>query len=321
MSAKNRAILPEGWKKQVKQPRVSVIILNWNGLDNTLECLDSVKRIAYPNFETIVFDNGSDNHDEKAIIQARFSGFAHVMGGEKNVGYSGFNVAIDYTLKNSSPDYILLLDNDTVVDRNCLDELVKVMTTDSQIGAVAAVIYCYDEPDEIQQSLSSRVNFWIGDVIGMDWVTKLLKIRPTLKDNLPKEMKQTGFWCILIKRECFEKVGLIDRSYFFTWEGIDYCEKLRREGYKIVYAPKAKVWHKWRTAFGVDGRTEYYHPRNRFKFMRRYGTRLQNISFFLFFFGIHFWLAIVYYLVWHRRPDVSRSFIRGALDGVLGRYK
>ena len=111
VSTKNRAILPQGLKKQVNQPKVSIIILNWNGLDNTLECLDSVKRIAYPNFETVVFDNGSDNLDEKAIIQDRFGDFAHVMGGEKNVGTSGFNVAIDYTLKNSSPDYILLLDN------------------------------------------------------------------------------------------------------------------------------------------------------------------------------------------------------------------
>jgi len=321
VSTNNRAILSEGLKKQVNQPKVSIIILNWNGLDDTLECLESVKRIAYPNFETIVFDNGSDNPDEKTIIQDHFGDFAHVIGGEKNVGYSGFNVAIDYTLKNSSPDYILLLDNDAVIDRNCLDELVKVMTTDSQIGAVTAVIYCYYEPDEIQQSLSCRVNFWIGDVIGMDWVTRLFKIRPTIKDNLPREVKQTGFWCILFKRECFEKVGLIDRSYFFTWEGIDYCERLRRKGYRIVYAPKATTWHKWRTANKIDGRTEYYHPRNRFKFMKRYGTRLQNISFFLSFFGIHFWLAVIYYSIWHRRPDVARNFIRGAMDGLLGRYE
>ncbi len=305
----------------MNQPKVSIIILNWNGLKDTLECLDSLKRISYPNFETIVFDNGSDNADEKVAILDRFGSLVHVMGSDRNLGYSGVNVAIGYALKKSSPDYFLLLDNDTVVDKNFLDELVQVMTTDSQIGAVTAVVYSYDKPDQIQQSLSARVNFWIGDVIGMDWVTRFFKIRPTIKDNLPREVKQTGFWCILFKRECIEKVGLIDRTYFFTWDGPDYCERLRRAGYKIVYAPKAKIWHKWRTANKIDGRTEYYHPRNRFKFMKQYATRLQNLSFLLFFFGIHFWLAVIYYLVWCRRPDVSRSFVRGAMDGLLGRYE
>jgi len=305
----------------VNQPKISVLILNWNGLEDTLECLHSLKRVSYPNFDTVVFDNGSDNAGEKTAILNQFGNFAHVIGGDKNVGTSGFNVAINYALANSSPDYILLLDNDAVIEPNCLDELVKVMTTDSQIGAVTALIYSYDEPDQIQQSLSGRVNFWIGDVIGMDWVTRLFKIRPTLKDDLPGEVKQTGFWCMLFKRECFEKVGFIDRKYFFTWESVDYCERLRRKGYKIVYAPKARIWHKWRTANKIDGRTEYYHPRNRFKFMKQYATRWQYISFFLFFFGLHFWLATIYYLVWCRRPDVSRSFIRGARDGVLGRYE
>jgi len=318
---KNRAILPKGLKKQVNRPAVSIIILNWNGLEDTLECLESLKKIAYPNYEVVVVDNGSEGNDAQ-VLEEKFGNYTHLIKNDRNFGFAvGANIGMRYVLNNSNPDYLLLLDNDAIIDRNCLDELVQVMTTDSQIGAVTAVIYCYDEPDEIQQSLSGRVNFWIGDVIGMDWVTRFFKIRPTLKDNLPREVKQTGFWCILFKRECFEKIGLIDRSYFFTWEGADYCERLRRKGYKIVYAPKAKIWHKWRTAYGIDGRTEYYNPRNRFKFMRQYGTRLQNISFFLFFFGIHFWLAVIYYLVWRRRPDASRSFVRGALDGVLGRYE
>jgi len=305
----------------MNQPRVSIIILNWNGLNDTLECLDSLKRISYPNFDTIVFDNASDNAYEKVAILDRFGDFVHVMSSDRNVGSTGYNVAIRYALKKYSPDYFLLLNNDAVVDKNFLDELVQVITRDSKVGAVTAVIYSYDEPDQIQQSPSGRVNFWIGDVIGQDWVTRLFKIRPTIKDNLPREVKQTGFWCILLKRECIENVGLIDRKYFFTWEGVDYCERLRRAGYKIVYAPKAKIWHKWRTANKIDGRTEYYIPRNRFKFMRQYGTRLQNLSFLLFFFGVHFWLAVTYYLVWCRRPDASRSFVRGAMDGLLGRYE
>ncbi len=301
----------------MNQPKVCIMTLNWNGLENTTECLESLKKINYPNYEVIVVDNGSEGNDAQ-VLEEKFGDYIHLIKNDKNYGGSGgHNIGMKYALNNSNPDYLLLLDNDTVVDRNFLDELVQVSTTDSKIGAVTAVIYSYDEPDQIQQSLSGRVNFWIGDVIGMDWVTRFFKIRPTIKDNLPREVKQAGFWCMLFKRECIENVGLIDEKYFLTWEGADYFERLRRAGYKIVYAPEAKVWHKWQTANKIDGFIEYYNPRNRFRFMKQHATRWQYRSFLIYFFGVHFWLATAYYLIWHRRPRVLLSFYKGVRDGLF----
>ncbi|MCJ7655366.1 MAG: glycosyltransferase family 2 protein [Dehalococcoidia bacterium] len=300
----------------MNQPKVSTITLNYNGLEDTTECLESLKKINYPNYEVIVVDNGSDGNDAQ-LLEEKFGDYIHLIKNDKNYGFAGaVNIAIKYALDNSSPDYLLLLDNDTVVDKNFLDELVQVITRDSKVGAVTAVIYSYNKPDQIQQSLSGRINFWIGDLIGMDWFSDFFLV-PTNKDNLPREVKQPGFWCALFKRECIENVGLMDRTYFFTWETADYCMRLGRAGYKIVYAPKAKIWHKWRTSGKIDGRSQYYLLKNRFKFMRKYATRMQNIAFLTFFFAVHFWLATAYYLIWLRRPRMLLSFYKGVRDGLF----
>ena len=132
-----------------------------------------------------------------------------------------------------------------------------------------------------------------------------------------EKLNRLDFGGALFRRECIETIGLLDETYFFAWEGADYCERIGIAGYKIVYAPKAKIWHKWRTSQKMDGWIQYYHPRNRFKFMRQYATRMQSISFYAFFFAVHLWLATAYYLIWHRRPRVLLNFYKGVIDGVF----
>lgn len=300
----------------MKQPKVAIMTLNWNGLEDTIECLESLKKITYPNYEVVVIDNGSKGNDAQ-VLDDRFGDYIHLIRNDRNyAGCGGYNIGRRYVWGNSDAEYLLMLDNDTIVDTEFLNEMVQVITRDNKVGVVTAVIYSYNEPNRIQQSLSGRINFWIGDFIGMDWFSGFF-IVPKLKDDLPREVKQIGFWCALFKRECIENVGLLDETYFLAWESADYCERIARAGYKIMYAPKAKIWHKWRGAKKVDGWIQYYQPRNRFKFMRQYGTRMQNISFYAFFFAVHFWLATAYYLIWHRRPRVLLRFYKGVRDGLL----
>ena len=301
---------------KIKQPKVAVMTLNWNGLKDTIECLESLKKIAYTNYEVVVIDNGSKGN-EAQVLEEKFGDSMHLIKNDRNYGGSGgYNIGMRYVLGNSDAEYLLMLDNDTVVAPEFLDELVQVITGDKKIGVVTAVIYSYDKPYQIQQSLSGRINYWIGDLIGMDWFTALF-VKPKIKDNSPREVKQIGFWCALFRRECIENIGLLDETYFFAWEGADYCERLGKAGYKIVYTPKARIWHKWRTSKKMDGWIQYYHPRNRFKFMRQYATRMQNVSFYIFFFAIHLWLATAYYLILHHRPRVLLNFYKGVRDGAF----
>ena len=95
--------------------KVSVIILNWNGLDDTIECLESLRRITYPSYEAVVVDNASSG-DDAQVLRQKYAQYAHIIENDKNYGFAeGNNVAIRYALKHSNPNYFLLLNSDTVV--------------------------------------------------------------------------------------------------------------------------------------------------------------------------------------------------------------
>ena len=121
-------------------PKVAIVILNWNGLADTLECLDSLQKIVYPNYVVVVIDNGSNGNDAE-IIKKKFGDFVFVIEEEKNLGFAGgCNEGIRWAL-HSGAKYVLLLNNDTVVDPNFLIELVNVAQNDPQIGIVGPKVY------------------------------------------------------------------------------------------------------------------------------------------------------------------------------------
>jgi GT2 family glycosyltransferase len=303
----------------MNQPKVSIITLNWNGLENTTECLESLKKINYPNYKVIVVDNGSEGNDAQ-VLEERFGDYIHLIKKDKNYGFAGgANIGMRYALNNSNPDYLLLLDNDTVVDPEFLTEMVKVAEAAPAIGIAQAKIYYYDEPDRLQ-FIGGRINLWIGDIIGKTTGIDRILGRKEIdrgQHDLIKEAEFTTFWCALLKRKVVESIGLFDERYFLGCEDFDYCLRAKEADYKTVYIPKAKVWHKWRTAHEIDGFFEYYGPRNRFQLMKQHATRWQYCSFLIYFFGVHFWLATAYYLMWLRRPRALVSFYKGVRDGLF----
>ena len=131
-------------------PKVSIIILNWNSLDDTVHCLESLEKITYPNYDIIVVDNGSKGNDAE-ILREKFKGYIHIIENDKNYGFpEGCNIGMRYALKNSAPDYILLLNNDTTVAPDFLAEMVKIAESDPLIGIAGPKIYFYHEPYKIQ---------------------------------------------------------------------------------------------------------------------------------------------------------------------------
>ena len=107
-------------------PKVSIIVLNWNGLDDTIECLESLRDVTYPNYRVIVVDNGSAGDDVR-ILRERFEECAHIIANDRNYGFAeGNNIGMRYALDSFDPTYLLLLNNDTVVAPDFLDKLFKV---------------------------------------------------------------------------------------------------------------------------------------------------------------------------------------------------
>lgn len=302
-------------------PRVYIIILNWNGLKDTVECLESLRKITYSNYEVIVVDNGSKGNDAQALDE-KFGDYVRLIRNDRNYGYAGGNnIAIRYVVDDSAPDYFLILNNDTIVAPDFLDQMIKVAESDASIGILGPKVYYYNFPNRLQ-STGARINMRTGQ-------TSLIGVKQI--DNgqydTQQEVDYVSGCCLLVRKELIQKVGLFDESYFCYWDETDYCARVREAGYKIVYIPESKIWHKaplklkvWdKTQMGgkASGLPYYYVARNNFKFMRRHATKGQYRSFLLYFFGYYFWFMAGVCLLYHR--DVRRfiGFYRGIRDGLF----
>lgn len=288
------------------QPRVSVIMVNWNGLEDTAECLESLQKIDYPNCEVIVVDNNSDGNDVD-VLESKFGNYIHLIRSEKNCGGSGgYNIGVRYVLENSDADYLLILDNDVVVDKRLLSELVGVAMVDSSVGIASAMVCYYGEPERFTFGWE-KSNLWELDTaltFGLIAETIGRKVfrRKVVSNGSVKEVQHVGFWCVLLNRKCVEAVGLFTDEYR-GFETIDYSIRVREAGYRIVQVPRAKVWHKFRSAKRIDGAFQFHSIGGYFRFMKKYATLWQYRFFLLQFFVVHFWMATVYYLIWHHPPS------------------
>lgn len=224
------------------KPLVYIIVLTWNGKKDTLECLHSLKKVTYDNFRILVVDNASSD-GTKVETEKLFPDTEYILN-QTNLRFAGGNnVGIDYALDKGA-DYILLLNNDTTVAENFLDELVDTLTRSSNIGVVGPKMYYHSGPNHIWYA-GGKIEWWKG------WISHI-GVREI--DNGQYDQKQeTDFvsgCCILVKREVIEKIGKLDTAYYIYGEDVDWCIRASRAGFKIIYQPDAKIWHKLSVSTG-----------------------------------------------------------------------
>ncbi len=337
--------------------RVSIVILNWNGWRDTIECLESLNKITYPNYDVILLDNGSTDCslDEiraylagKKFVASKFFEYsagnkpikaleyttdeAELGGGregeiadlqsnkrlilirnEKNYGFSeGNNIGIRYALKALDPEYILLLNNDTVVKSDFLDELIKAADRDNSIGFVGPMIYYYDYNGRTDTISSVGMNL----IMDRGWFYRVGYNE--VDHGQYMNMKTVDYLegaCLLVRRSVLDKVGLLDSRYFAYWEETDLCMRGRDAGYKCICVPTAKIWHKVSSS-STSGIRLYYMTRNRFWFFRDHATRQELYSFLTYFFSRQFWIITRDYAY---KRDMRSIFIffKGVLHGML----
>jgi hypothetical protein len=346
---------------RVEWPKVFIIILNWNGWKDTIECLQSLYHISYPNYNVVIVDNDSQD-DSLARIRAYARGEAVIKSvspphncrteplqvtictrreaedlpvttlsktlpgegsnkasngslliiqNEQNFGYpEGNNIGMRYALK-ASADYVLLLNNDTVVDKYFLTELVRAADKDASIGVIGPKIYWYDEPNVIQ-STGVRIDFWTGRTIALNKGKRDDEIKHFTADKLLPADYIPGA-CFLIKRKVIEEVGKLDPSYFLLGEDLDWCVRIGRAGHRIVCDLNSKIWHKKTASTAkVKRSAEYYAHRNWVINERKYAQVPQFVSFLLLY--PSYWIAV---LLKARQFGSIRYFVRGFIDGLL----
>ncbi len=244
-------------------PLVHIIILNWNGRDDTLECLKSVEKIDYPNFKIILADNGSSDGSVETI-RREFPDITVIENGA-NLGFAeGNNRGIVPALE-SGTDFILLLNNDTVVDRGILSALVQAAERMPKGGVYGPKIYHFNDPNKI----------WYA---GGYWDAQTLSFGEHgagQDDQGQFDVLTETDWVIgcamFVRAEVFRSVGLLEPKFFLNNEEIDFSSRVRKAGLACVYVPDARLWHKISVSFGGEHSPmkEYFSARNRLLWARR----------------------------------------------------
>lgn len=285
-------------------PLVSIVILNWDGKEDTIELLNSLRKTTYENYEVIVVDQGSRDGSVNAI-RNEFRD-VKIIQNEENVGFAaGNNIGI----KNCRGDYFFLMNNDMVVHKDWLSELVKVAESHKEFGIVGSMILFYDKPDTIDRLGSIESNRIIGFVIPY---ARSLKDRGQFTESL-----ETHFLNGLIRRGVVEKIGLYDEKMFAGgFEEVDFCSRARKAGYKTIVVPTSKLWHKGSRTIK---RGSYFLIFNSYKNKLRYILKNYGVleKILALSFNLTYYCLKVFNFLYQMRPDLSKAMI----DAVLWNIK
>jgi GT2 family glycosyltransferase len=246
---------------------VTTVILNWNGIDDTRECLASLGQITYPNNRILLVDNGSDS-DEAAALERDFARVATVIRNERNLGFAGgANAGIRRALEDAA-DFVLLLNNDVIVDPGFLGALIDFAEARSDLAAACPKAYFYDRR-EVIYSTGGSVNIWTGVArqIGRGEPDSQRVERPQVRDY-------ADGLCMLIPADALEAVGLFDEDYFAYWEETDWCIRALDKGLRCYYVPGARIWHKAVRSLEASDAFNFRYRRNSLMFVRKRGGLL-----------------------------------------------
>jgi GT2 family glycosyltransferase len=225
---------------RVSQPSVCVVIVHHKGVEILSECLASVFKTTYRNMHVVLVDNGSKD-GSVAIVQKLYGNRLFLVKSEANLGFVGGN---NLALRQVEGDYVVLLNDDTVVHPEWLQHLVEVAEADHSIGALQPKLLSLSDPQYFEYN---------GCAGGMLDVYGVPLCRGRVFDTIEKDEGQYDdvaeiAWAsgaaILIRQNVLKDVGLLDDMFYAHMEEIDFCWRVRLKGYKIMAVPKAVVYHR-----------------------------------------------------------------------------
>jgi GT2 family glycosyltransferase len=322
------------------EPKVSIILINWNGWEDTVECLESLYQINYSNYNVILVDNDSEDDSLQRIkdylkgdmpMRSEFYEYRTsnkpiklvakgddpgngdesliLIRNSENLGFAGGNnVAIEYAMDELKPDYVLLLNNDTVVDKNFLKELVKTGETNPKIGFVGAKTLFYDKETTIQEAGGGMIDYDHAEVEGIGFN----EVDDGSLDSYI-EPDYIGGVCVLVKSRVIEQIGGLDENYFMYWEDVDWCTTGQEHGYRSAYQYQSVIWHKYGSS-SENNFKMYYLNRNRLYFMRKHTFGMKYLKFLLYFVP-YILFETTYQVIRRRDSKMARAYFYSLMDG------
>ena len=258
---------------------VAIVVLNHNGKELLLQCLQCIEAVDYRPLSTIVIDNGStDGSAEEA--RRRYPGI-HLVPVGYNAGVSGGrNVGIRYVEEHLHAKYILFLDNDTQIEPDAVREFVAAADQDARIGLVAPKAFRKRGDSRLLSAGGMGFNPYTGGLRDVASGT----IDRGQFDQSGDVQAGPGF-AFLVRRAVYRKIGLFDETFNpYGWEDVDFSLRAGKAGFRIVYAPKAVVYHAGgRVGRGIIRQYERNKARNMLYFVRRHTTIPQWVCFLCVF--------------------------------------
>ena len=317
-------------------PGVSIIVLNWNGGSETIDCLKSLRAVRYPNLHVIVVDNGSSDGSEERL-RRDFAEWTILQAGS-NLGYAGGNnLGIRYCLDRYDDEFVLVLNNDIVVDPDFVTALVETAIERPDAGIFGPKILYQTQPEVIWFAGGS----WHAN--GATFLHIGQGSRDAQRFDEPAEVDYITGCAFFVRRSLLESIGLLEDRFFLTFEDCDFCVRAGRVGSKCIYVPAARIWHAVSISFGGRGAPlgHYFWGRNRLLFgerhlplwrlMRLYAIALIEVALPPFMWDVNWDAPLAKRVVWilhneryaafqHYRDPRYRARVRGLRDYLLRRF-
>jgi len=295
----------------ISEPLVGVIIINWNGRHDTVECLESFARVDYSNYIIILVDNASTDGLAE-VVEDMLSNIV-LLKNKENLGFcGGNNVGIRYALSRGC-SYILLLNNDTIVEPSFLSKLVDIGEKHPEIGMLSPFIYWHTPFDKIW-FYGAKIR-WEDGCADHKEAPEQIQIQ-----DLPEYIDDSAYLsgcALLAKASVIRKIGVLDTRFFAYYEDVDWCVRCQKAGWKLAIVPSAKIWHK--VASSVDLKhAMFFCYRNTILFLWKYSYLLP------FFLRVkrHIYKALAEFS-WDRDTYFSTpklTNLDGVWSGLTGNY-
>ena len=288
--------------------KIAVIIINWKKYDLTLNCIDSVLKSSYKNFKIILIDNESQNSFPDEINKSEK---IHVIKNENNEGFSkANNQGIRYSIKNGF-DFVLLLNNDTLIKNDLIDSLVQQSSTLNQ-KIIQPLILNYDG-SKIWNA-GGKINNFFGTF-------ETLKKGKNFKSNRNLTEWFTGC-CVLIKSEVFSEIGYFDERFFAYYEDVDFSIRLKKMGYSIALMTDSYLQHYESASSKSINKSEgnlspyvhYLNIRNHILLLKKHSKSFNTIG-VLFYQLIKILSYLIYFLI-RFRFNKFKMVLKGLVDAI-----
>jgi GT2 family glycosyltransferase len=306
--------------------KVTAIVLNYNGYQDTLECVQSLLKVNYPLLDIVIIDNDSTDdsiYNLTTFFEKYSTNFklpnqkesrtdnksVKIINSGINGGYGfGNNVGIKYALA-SGADYVLILNNDTIVKPDFISPLVDAAEEDPVIGIVSSKILYHHDKSKIW-SVGGEVTPLLKNV------THYFFNQIDSRQKIPEQLNFISGCMWLIRKDVFLKVGFINEEYFMYVEDVEYCHRVISKGYKLTVIPESQVFHKVGSAGGgrLSPFSIYWKSKNMYKYITTYESGLSGILPLLNIFVVRtFRWLIKFDLV------LLKAHVNGLFDGVIGK--